>query len=191
MPDLGLRVSDARVAEKMESTAQSILKRFVSSRESAEMDRSAEALADLLGIPGEFARYLNAAKGRASGIHVLRTSFQNNIELLIKKTWVEKSDEIIKDRLGKDIGDFVAMGVDGEWTSALPAFVRVCRQMFFLLFGEQSRKPDFHEYAVRIEPKLGLFFWYIAELEKQDPARLKEELIEDELLVGMYFIASF
>jgi hypothetical protein len=175
----------------MESTAHSILKRFVSSRENAEMDRSAEALADLLGIPGEFARYLNAAKGRASGIHVLRTSFQNNIELLIKKTWVEKSDEIIKDRLGKDIGDFIAMGVDGEWTSALPAFVRVCRQMFFLLFGEQSRKPDFHEYAVRIEPKLGLFFWYIAELEKQDPARLREELIEDELLVGMYFIASF
>jgi hypothetical protein len=190
MPGLKLQAMEKHTAE-MESSAKTVLKKLVSSRNRADMDSWSEKIADMLGLPGEFSRYIEGSCGREAGIRRLKSCFLNNIELLIQKTWVEKSDEAIKDKLRKEVDSFMGMVDALALPEAIPAFVRVCRQTAFMLFGEESRKTDFYEYAVRIEPKLGLFFWYVSFLEKQDAKALDAKLLENELLVGMYFIASF
>ena len=60
----------------------------------AHRDRYAIQLADILGDPGEFQHYLSGSgPDRLARIDRLLVVFQENTELLVHKTWVEKSEE--------------------------------------------------------------------------------------------------
>jgi hypothetical protein len=60
------------------------------------------------------------------------------------------------------------------------------------LFGHQSRAEDFIAYCFRIDPKFGLFFWYVSELEKQAREGVNDEdLLTVESLIGVYVLSCF
>jgi len=66
-----------------------------------------QSFAEILGVGLDYKRLLSAANsGRNLGDLLL--SFQNNLDLLIQKTWVEKADEIRKERLLDGLPDFIA-----------------------------------------------------------------------------------
>jgi hypothetical protein len=119
--------------------------------------------------------------------------FRENAELLVHKTWVEKSEEKPKERLLEELGAFERDFRDGTVGPAFRRFVALTHSIANLLFGAQSRAEDFLVYCFRIDPKLGLFFWYVAELEKQvrSPSPPSDELMTTEVLVGAYVLSSF
>ena len=86
--------------------------------------------------------------------------FQNNLDLLIQKTWVEKSDEERKEKLLDEIPPLIAFIEKGDYSQALEAFGAILEELAYLFFGVQSQKDDFAEYALRIDAQMGLFWWY-------------------------------
>lgn len=145
---------------------------------------------DVLGNQGEFRQYVEGVNGeRAERVGRLFEIFHENVKLLVEKTWVEKSDEKRKEKLLRSLELFVAEFASAEYPKAQRTFVGITHDLAFLLFGDQCSKPDFVEYCFRIDPKLGLFFWYIDQVARDEPR--KEELLRTELLLGVYFLSSF
>lgn len=177
---------------------RAVLRLFVSfvDAEGSEREKLAIALADTLGNPGEFGAYLqgNAEERLIRSFHLMRV-FRENMELLIDKTWVDHSEEKPKERLHEDLEALIADWRKNSIQSAFLRFVSIARSVPALLFGPTGRSPEFLEYAFRIDPKFGLFFWIVGELERQ--ARSEMELADRatlfhlEILLGAYVLSSF
>ena len=109
------------------------------------------------------------------------------------KTWVEKTEEKPKERLLEDLTAVEKDFREGTIGPAFRRFVALAHAIAHLLFGAQSRASDFIVYCFRIDPKFGLFFWYIDQLEAQ--ARGADlpsyELMTVETLLGVYVLSSF
>ncbi len=126
--------------------------------------------------------------------HLLRV-FRENVELLVHKTWVNESEEKPKQILFEDLKVFVEDYRAGRMGSAFRRFVSIARAIPSLLFGSAGKAPDFLEYAFRIDPKFGLFFWFVGELEKQmrsnEEIEDRDELYKLETLLGAYVLSCF
>ena len=175
-----------------EKAAYEILPLLVQAQNQLLREPSAIAFANILGNPGEFYRFVSGSKGeRLAHIERLLKGFRENVELLIRKTWVEKHDEKHKERILEDLQDFVQEFQSGAVRQAFPHFVALSLGIAGLLFGKQAQAPDFLEYTSRIDPKLGIFFWFVGELKKQETGSDPEELWTLELLLGIFALASF
>ncbi|MEN6399552.1 MAG: hypothetical protein ABFC74_04135 [Rectinema sp.] len=164
--------------------------------EGQERESCAIALADVLGNPGEFAFYFNCTEDQRliRSFHLLRV-FSENVELLVHRTWVNEADEKPKEMLLEDVSIFIQDYRDGKMAFAFRRFVNIAKAVPSLLFGSAGRAPDFLEYAFRIDPKFGLFFWYVGELDKQlrqnEGLKNVEELYKIETLLGAYILSCF
>jgi hypothetical protein len=72
--------------------------------------------------------------------------------------------------------------------------MEVLNDTVYLLFGPQSKNPDFSEYALRIDPEFGIFWQYIRILT----AHRKGSDSPDQgakcrilLLLGMFFLENY
>jgi hypothetical protein len=125
----------------------------------------------------------------SGGLRNFLMRFQENFDLLIAKTWVEKDDEERKERLQWKIPDFVMQIERGEYARALVEFSAIISELTYLLFGEQSQKDDFLDYTFRIDSAMGLFFWYGLHLDVF--FEQKDEIARDILLLGMCYLTDF
>jgi hypothetical protein len=155
--------------------------------------RYAAQLADILGVPGEFQQYVSGSgPERLARMDRLLRVFRENVELLVHKTWVEKSEERPKERLLEDLLAFEREFREGAVSPAFKRFVALANSIASLLFGHQSKAEDFLAYCFRIDPKFGLFFWYVYELETQArEGSYADELLTLETLLGVYVLSSF
>ena len=166
------------------------------SEKGAARESYAVRLADVLGNPGEFSFYLDCAEDQRliSTFHLLRV-FRENVKLLVHKTWVNEADEKPKQILFEDLKVFIEDYREDRMSSAFRRFVSIARTIPSLLFGSAGRAPDFLEYAFRIDPKFGLFFWLVGELEKQmrssEDIAEKDALYRLETLLGAYILSCF
>jgi hypothetical protein len=174
-----------------EKAAQEIFPLMLKAETPFLQQQYAIAFGSILGNPGEFYQYLTGSSGeRLIRIERLVKMFRQNIELLVKKTWVEKSDEKRKTKLIDALSGFSQEFLSGKIDESLRSFISIAHDIAYLLFGEQSRNGDFIEYTFRIEPKLGLFWWFVSQIER-DRAAQNRELAKIEVLLGIYFLASF
>jgi hypothetical protein len=183
---------DERLATEAEKAAFKALPLLISAEESRRA-RYAVQIADILGNAGEFHQYVSGSgPERLARIDRLLRVFRENVELLVHKTWVEKAEEKPKDRLLEDLLAFEREFRDGAVVNAFKRFVALANSLASLLFGHQSKAEDFLAYCFRIDPKFGLFFWYIGELEKQArEGSFPEELFTMETILGVYVLSSF
>lgn len=147
-----------------------------------------DAFADILGVGMEYKRLM---RGSSSGEfrHFL-AQFQNNLALLISKTWVEKSDEIRKEHLRRRLPVLISSIENGDYESALAEFGIVLDELAFLFFGNQSLKEDFTEYALRIDTQMGLFWWYGSQIRTQN-LKIDNNILRALLLIGICYLTSF
>ncbi|MDR2552142.1 MAG: hypothetical protein LBD31_03110 [Treponema sp.] len=155
------------------------------------------AFAGALDIEGDYRKLLTLGElrpvGSIPGTEMLRFlhSFQNNLDLLIEKTWVEKTDEFRKDKLLERVPGLIAMIENADYGGALKEFAGMLEELSWLLFGEQSRKEDFIEYALRIDVPMGLFWWYGGQISRV-LAELKDRaFIRIILLLGLCYLTDF
>jgi hypothetical protein len=186
---------DDRLVTDAERAAFDVLPLLVAAGD-ALRSRYACKLADIIGNPGEFQLYVSGkAAERLTRMDRLLRVFRENVELLIHKTWVEKAEEKPKERLLEELAAFERDFRGGVVGPAFRRFVALSHAIASLLFGAQSRAPDFLVYCFRIDPKLGLFFWFMSELEKQVRAQREDDPSEDlmttEVLIGVYVLSSF
>lgn len=148
------------------------------------------ALADIIGGPGAFRKYVqgNAGDVATKRSHLLDV-FRDNVGLLVAKTWVDEKDEVRKSDALASLDAFVGMVSAADYVNAVPAFVGVADSIACLLFGEDASADGFMQYVFRIDPRLGIFYWYVGRLREQD--RVDPDLALIELLIGVYALASF
>jgi hypothetical protein len=153
--------------------------------------KAASVFAKSLGIGSEHQRVLSLEKNSAE-LKTFLEHFQNNLDLLIQKTWVEKSDETRKEKLQDKITPFMASIEQGDYQKAIEYFSAILEELSYLFFGAQSAKDDFTEYTFRIDAQIGLFWWYGGRL-----ALLKESSGNDDkalwavLLIGLCYLTNF
>ena len=161
-----------------------------------------ENFAEILGLGTDYKQFLKASGpgpdsslGFGRNLGGLLLSFQNNLDLLIQKTWVEKEEEIRKDNLLDQVPELIA-GIEHEnYLKALEEFGAILEELAWLFFGAQSQKDDFMEYAFRIDTEIGLFWWYGYQLcskrAQEWMAGADKEILKTILLLGISYLANF
>ncbi len=158
---------------------------MLSSNEIAEVKKAAMKVATVF-IGGSD---LPADAGTSESENRLISSFQKNTALLVQKTWVEKDDVTMKEQVLYKLEQFCKMMSEGNWQNLYKPFKEIIADVVYLMFGNQSRSKDFDEYALRIDPEFGVFWWYFQSLpETMDWSGEKCYHI---LLVGMFFLANY
>lgn len=118
----------------------------------------------------------------------LTMSFKNNLALLIQKTWVEKTDIELKERILYQLEQFRSDSAQ-TWKDSYAPFLDILYNAVYLMFGEQVHTDDFNEYALRIDPEFGTYWWYVGSLPRN--ADWPETKCRDAILLGMYFLANY
>jgi hypothetical protein len=122
--------------------------------------------------------------------------FQNNLDLLIQKTWVEKSDERRKEKLQDETPILMITIVKGDFRKAIEKFNVIIQELAYLFFVFFFEKDDFTEYTFRIDAQMGLFWWYGGKLgllkefssEKKDR---DDKVLWAILLLGLCYLTNF
>jgi len=157
---------------------------------------SAISLANIIGNPGEFSFYIECTEDQRliRVFHLLRV-FRENMTLLINKTWADGLENTTQEQLLNELARFIEEYRESRTVSAFRTFVGISRQIPSLLFGPLGKADDFLEYAFRIDPKFGLFFWFIGEVDLQlrniESIPEHRELFDLEVLIGAYVLSCF
>ena len=151
--------------------------------------------AKILGIGAEFQRLAALEKG-SDDLRKFLQNFQNNLDLLIQKTWVDKSDERRKGKLQDEIPAFMSTIENGDSRRAIEEFSSILEELAYLFFGSQSEKKDFTEYTFRIDAQMGLFWWYGGKLASLTDLNKKNDIKDDKvlwaiLLLGICYLTNF
>ena len=155
---------------------------------------AAASFAKILGIGEDYKRLWNIYKaGTAEGDFLYR--FQNNLDILIQKTWVEKAEETRKEALLDKVPPFITLIEKGDYSGALKEFGAILQELAYLFFGAQSQKDDFAEYAFRIDGQMGLFWWYGGQINESKTAlwikNVEQKVPYALLLIGICFLTNF
>jgi len=149
------------------------------------------AFAEKLGVGNDYRKVDSGWENTQEPEHFL-SSFRNNLELLIQKTWVEKADEDRKEKLLNRVPGFIALIKEGDYAKALAEFGSILEELAWLLFGSQSHKTDFFDYVFRIDHQWGLFWWYGGQLEQFLSGGPKDKnTLKAVLLLGLCYLTDF
>jgi hypothetical protein len=130
--------------------------------------KAAENFAQILGIGADYGRLLNTPRSDKE-LERFLGHFQNNLDLLIQKTWIDKADETRKEKLQDRIPGFIVEIEKEDYRKALKEFSAILGELLHLLFGPQSNRDDFGEYAFRIDVQVGLLWWYGRQIGRFKP----------------------
>jgi hypothetical protein len=156
---------------------------------------AAAAFAEILGIGSDY-KHLLTVNRTDKKMRQFLGHFQNNLDLLIQKTWVEKAEESRKEKLQSVIPGFIAGIERGDYRKALTEFSAILKELAYLFFGVQSYKEDFTEYTLRIDTQMGLFWWYGGQIgglqqSENDSREPVSEWLWAVLLIGICYLTNF
>jgi len=180
---LQLEKVDTLVEEFVDKKVIKGLNKFVESDEISEYTKAAGVFSTAFSVVG-----ISFSVENKEADKKLIVSFKNNLTLLIQKTWVEKSDIELKEQVLYQLEQFCAES-DCDWKKSYVPFLDMLDNAVYLMFGQQTKTDDFCEYALRIDPEFGIFWWYIRNLPRD--ADWPIEKCRCALLLGMYFLANY
>ena len=151
---------------------------------------AAAGFAKALGVGTEYQRLMKVGKTTAE-LQEFLGHFQNNLDLLIQKTWVEEADESRKEKLQDEIPPFAALIEQGNYSQAVETFGAILKELAYLFFGEDSALDDFTEYTFRMDRQMGLFWWYSSRLGRLKETGANDEILRAVLLIGISYLTNF
>lgn len=119
----------------------------------------------------------------------LAQSFHRNLKLLVEKTWIEAADITVKEQVLYRIDKLCEKLAAQDYANCYKDFISVLVDVVALMFGSQTKKEDFAEYALRIDPEFGIFWWYLHSLPKE--RTWSNQKCRVVILLGMYFLANY
>ncbi|MCR5218723.1 hypothetical protein [Treponema sp.] len=179
-------MNNISIKDFVEKRTVAALDSLLATDDITDIIKASVILADFFGAGTAFK---NIADNKDDSEEKLISSFHNNLVLLIQKTWVEKSDETLKAQVLYQLEEFCKQITDKTYAEAYPQFFSILNDVVYLMFGTQTKSPDFAEYALRIDPEFGIFWWYIQSLPKD--AAWSQDKSRIAILLGMYFLANY
>jgi hypothetical protein len=154
------------------------------------LEKSACLIADVFGAGGKFSGFITEKNPQRDALEErLVEKFHKNLRLLIKKSWVEKYDEALKEQVLCRLEKFYNQIEQCDYSGAYAVFLEVITDTVYLMFGPQSKKDDFTEYAMRIDPEFGIFWLYVKALAADSTG--DNERCRLMLLLGIVFLANY
>ncbi|MBP5157235.1 MAG: hypothetical protein K6G18_03895 [Treponema sp.] len=167
-----------------EGTLQAMASLLDAADEAAVNEAGVKISASFDGGSGSFGQI-----ALGNGEEKLVSSFHNNLVLLIEKTWVEKSDVALKAQVLYRLEEFTKFMGGRVYSEAYSYFFNIVDDVVYLMFGAQTKSKSFDEYAMRIDPDFGLFWWYVESLPRD--AAWEDRKKRLVILLGMYYLANF
>jgi|WetSurMetagenome_2_1015567.scaffolds.fasta_scaffold200142_2 hypothetical protein len=156
---------------------------FIGAKNAGDCIKETDTISRILGATGTaFSMQDKNAENK------LIISFKHNLKLLIQKTWVEKSDIELKEQVLYQIEQF-CRDDDRAWSKLYVPFLEMIGTAVYLMFGQQTKSEEFNEWAFRIDPEFGIFWWYISSLPHNTV--WPEDKCRIAILLGMYFLANY
>jgi hypothetical protein len=187
---VGFLASKDAVHDLVEKSTLKALTVLAADTSIQKTEKAACVIADIFGAEGMFSGLLVEKSAlRDETEQKLVEKFHKNLQLLIKKSWVEKFDEALKEQVLCRLEKFQKQIARFEYSGAYVDFLEVLTDTVYLMFGAQSKKDDFFEYALRIDPEFGVFWLYVKALAADgfgDDGRYRIML-----LLGMVFLANY
>lgn len=185
--------TDIQLPEQIHKAAVEYLPAFLSAEDAEALAAQAQRIARAFDAEGSFEQVFTGAEPvtRDAQIHLIR-SFEKNVRLLVNKMWVEKTDEYVKEDVLYRLGCFCESMQEKnpvDYVGLLPECIGVLHDVVLLLFGRQIDSGEFLEYAIRIDPDFGLFWYYLECLTAQP--KLSAEKARLAIFIGIYFLANF
>ena len=169
------------ISDFIEKNAIDALETLLASSDSAEIAKSAPVVASQFGSGFDISSDENVKK--------LITSFKKNLTLLIQKTWVDHSDISLKEEILVKLEKYCASIEEDKWADVFASFTKILDEVIYLMFGSMAKTPDFAEYALRIDPEFGIFWWYVKSLPAtNDWSNEKNKAV---MLIAMFFLANY
>ncbi|HBG65638.1 MAG TPA: hypothetical protein DDW78_04140 [Treponema sp.] len=179
-------MKETLIEEFVSKDSMQALQDLLAASEDGDAVKASVVLAGAFGAGTGFDTIADTA---ADGEKKLISSFHSNLMLLIQKTWVEKSDEDLKAQVLYHLEEFTKELSDKAYTAAYPQFFSIVDDVVYLMFGMQTKTKEFGEYALRIDPEFGIFWWYMKSLPRDavwSPGKTRVSI-----LLGMYFLANY
>ncbi len=176
------QIVDKNVIKAMET--------FISDTDVKSVSSASLVLAGVFGNERDFNHLLNDETSlKENAEKKLISSFHNNLQLLVQKTWVEKADEALKEQILERLNCFCEHVKTSDYVKSYESFITVLHDAVYLMFGAQAKKDDFSEYALRIDPGFGIFWWYLQNLPQT--CAWESFKVRLALLLGMFFLANY
>jgi hypothetical protein len=148
----------------------------------------AMVIAEQFGADSSFRTVLEASEVTAAEKKLI-SSFNSNLNLLVQKTWVEKDDQALKDQVLYKLEGLCKEFENDNYGASYNVLVQLLRDVVYLMFGTQTNSGEFLEYAFRIDPGFGIFWWYVESLPSERPAA--EAVAKVYLLLSMIFLSNY
>ncbi|GMO23731.1 MAG: hypothetical protein Ta2B_02970 [Termitinemataceae bacterium] len=158
-------------------------------KDSAAYEKTVKKFAEILGVGADYLRFCKL-QDLDDDFCDLLDRFQNNLSLLISKTWVEECDDIRKEKLRSKLPAFLNFISNSDYKNAICKFGDILAELSFLFFGDQIFQNDFIEYTLRIDTQMGLFWWYSTKL-KQINVNDNSQCLRSLLIIGLCYLANF
>lgn len=163
---------------------------FLESSDKDEIVKNAMVIAQEFGGSKDIAILISGSEDEKSETESkLLMHFHNNLKLLVQKTWVEKSDETIKEQLLVKLDTICNELSEKKYSQSYSLVLQVLNDAVLLMFGSVAKSDDFAEYALRIDPGFGTFWWFLHSLPKEQ--NWSTEKVKIALVLGMYFLANY
>ena len=185
---------DMQLPEQIHKAVVEYLPAFLAAEDAETLALQALLIARAFHAGGSFEQVFTGTEPitRHYQINLIR-SFEKNVQLLVDKMWVEKTDEYVKGDVLYRLRCFCESMQQTEdpvdYAGLLPECLGVLHDIVLLLFGRQIDSVGFLEYAMRIDPDFGLF-WYYLECLTEQPT-ISTEKARLAIFLGIYFLANF
>ena len=185
---------DIQLPEQIHKAAVEYLPAFLSAEDAEVLAVQALLIARAFHTGGTFEQVFTGTEPITQHYQInLIRSFEKNVRLLVDKMWVEKADEDVKEDVLYRLRCFCESMQQAEkpvdYEELLPECLGVLHDVVLLLFGRQIDSEGFLEYAIRIDPDFGLFWYYLECLTAQP--KLSPEKARLAIFLGIYFLANF
>jgi len=169
---------------------------FLKSSERQEVLNSAKGIAEAFEISSCFDSILSD-ENRGLERDVIQ-SFNKNVHLLIDKTWVEHTEELFKmetarslDKMTDLLVSFLIEKTEKKeiYCPNFEAFCTISSDIVYLLFGKEAKLDSLVEYVMRMEPRFGLFCYYLSQIKQMK--KLDEHKGRLAILLAIVFLAEF
>jgi hypothetical protein len=157
------------------------LQNLLSTTDPSEITKSAKLVA------GQFGSGFNISS--EDNVRKLIVSFKKNLTLLIQKTWVDSADISLKEEILVKLEKYCTSIENDKWSEVFSSFTAILSDVIYLMFGSMAKTSEFAEYALRIDPEFGIFWWYVNALpQKNEWSNEKNKTI---MLIAMFFLANY
>lgn len=178
------------LAQCLEPTVLGAMANVLEMQNKTNIFQGAKVIADVFGATPIFdALTKDSSAQRDTCESHLVSSFHSNLTLLVQKTWVEKSDEALKEQALYQLDKICASLNKKAYADVYKEYLTLLNDVVHLMFGPLSKKDDFAEYSLRIDPEFGIFWWFLQNVSTQMPEDI--EIGRLYILLGMFFLANF